>query len=75
MLTGKDKEDLLQAYKDIDILLRENLQLKSDADIMFNALFSIISDNKIYNLEKCMEVANDAINNIADKTRHNTRRI
>ena len=45
---------------------------KHDADIMFNALWAIISDDKIDDLDKCMTVASTAINSIIDKTRNDT---
>lgn len=48
-------------------------ELKKDADIMFNALFAIISDMEIDNLDKCMQVASNAINSLLDKTRLDTK--
>jgi len=49
-----------------------NVNLKKDADTMFDALYAIISDMEVDNLDKCMKVAGDAINALIDKTRADT---
>ncbi len=53
-------------------LAEENTQLKHDADVMFDALFAIISNDEIDDLDKCMNTASAALNKIIDKTRHDT---
>jgi len=45
---------------------------KVDADIMFDALFKIISDPEIDTVHKCMDVAGEAINQLLSKFDHGT---
>lgn len=49
-------------------------KVKQDADTMFNALFAIISDVEIDDLEKCMQTAENAISSLLDKGRFDTNR-
>lgn len=46
-----------------------------DSDIMFNALFAIISDPEIDTIEKCMDVAGKALEELLDETRFDTPKV
>ncbi|MCW3111345.1 MAG: hypothetical protein JWQ09_5851 [Segetibacter sp.] len=49
-------------------LIDEIKRLKEDANIMFDALFAIISDIAVDDLGKCMDIAGKAVNNLLDKS-------
>lgn len=53
-------------------LSEKNAILKHDADIMFNALWLIVSDHDVDNFDKCMDVACKALLFLKDKTRNDT---